>query len=147
MRETDTMDTFVDSSWYYMRYIDPKNNKEMFDVSSAKKMLPVDLYIGGKEHGKFLHIVFCCFSFSSFTAVLHLYYARFISHFLYSLGLVPEREPFKRLLVQGMVMGRSYRVKGTGQYLTEDQVEILGENKDVKYCKLFIIKCFAASKV
>lgn len=108
-RETDTMDTFVDSSWYFLRYIDPKNSKEMFDVNKAMKMTPVDLYIGGKEH-----------------AVLHLYYARFISHFLHSLGLLPEREPFKRLLVQGMVMGRSYRIKGTGQYLPENQVNVIG---------------------
>lgn len=61
-----------------------------------------------------------------FVAVLHLYYARFISHFLYSLGLLPEREPFKRLLVQGMVMGKSYRIKGTGQYVPESQVKIIG---------------------
>lgn len=108
-RETDTMDTFVDSSWYYLRYLDPKNNKSMFDVNKAKKMMPVDLYIGGKEH-----------------AVLHLYYARFISHFLYSQGLLPEREPFKRLLVQGMVMGRSYRVKGTGRYVNESQIKVIG---------------------
>lgn len=63
-----------------------------------------------------------------FSAVLHLYYARFVSHFLHSQGLLPEREPFKRLLVQGMVMGRSYRIKGTGQYLPEDKVNILGAN-------------------
>ncbi|KAJ8954021.1 hypothetical protein NQ318_004314 [Aromia moschata] len=96
-RETDTMDTFVDSSWYYLRYLDPRNTGEMFDKEKAMRLMPVDLYIGGKEH-----------------AVLHLYYARFIAHFLYSLGLLPEREPFKRFLVQGMVMGRTYRIKGTG---------------------------------
>ncbi|XP_066156838.1 probable leucine--tRNA ligase, mitochondrial isoform X2 [Euwallacea fornicatus] len=111
-RETDTMDTFVDSSWYYLRYLDPNNNKEMFDRAQAFRMTPVDLYIGGKEH-----------------AVLHLYYARFISHFLHSLGLLPEREPFRRLLVQGMVMGRSYRIKGSGQYLREDEVEVLDLKK------------------
>lgn len=128
-RETDTMDTFVDSSWYYLRYLDPNNSKEMFDVEKAKKMVPVDLYIGGKEHGKFIESDTTFYSYNYVhvvLAVLHLYYARFISHFLYSLGMLPEREPFKRLLVQGMVMGRSYRVKGSGRYLKEDQVEIVG---------------------
>lgn len=108
-RETDTMDTFVDSSWYYLRYLDPKNNEEIFSKRKSYDLMPVDLYVGGKEH-----------------AVLHLYYARFISHFLHSLNLLPEREPFKRLLVQGMVMGRSYRIKGTGRYVTENEVKVLG---------------------
>ncbi|KAL7306946.1 hypothetical protein TKK_0000704 [Trichogramma kaykai] len=103
-RETDTMDTFVDSSWYFMRYIDPKNTEEMFSKELASRYLPVDLYIGGKEH-----------------ATLHLYYARFISHFLYSLGMLPTREPFKQLLVQGMVMGQSYSTRD-GKYLKADQV-------------------------
>ncbi|KAJ6647423.1 putative leucine--tRNA ligase, mitochondrial [Pseudolycoriella hygida] len=105
-RESDTMDTFVDSSWYFLRYLDSKNGQEMFDKRMAKCM-PVDLYIGGKEH-----------------AVLHLYYARFMNHFLHRIGLVPEPEPFKRLLVQGMVMGQSYRVKETGKYLKECDVKI-----------------------
>ncbi|OXU31011.1 hypothetical protein TSAR_014188 [Trichomalopsis sarcophagae] len=103
-RETDTMDTFVDSSWYFMRYIDPKNTKEMFSKEEAFKSLPVDLYIGGKEH-----------------ASLHLYYARFVNHFLHHLGLVPTREPFRQLLVQGMVMGQSYSTK-EGRYLRPSEV-------------------------
>lgn len=104
-QETDTMDTFVDSSWYYLRYLDAENEGKIFNEDLIKKFMPVDLYVGGKEH-----------------AVLHLYYARFMNHFLHSLGLVPYSEPFKRLLVQGMVMGRSYRLKGTGKYLKESEV-------------------------
>uniref|UniRef100_A0A1B0D600 leucine--tRNA ligase n=1 Tax=Phlebotomus papatasi TaxID=29031 RepID=A0A1B0D600_PHLPP len=112
-REKDTMDTFVDSSWYFLRFLDAKNNDEIFRKDLARKTMPVDLYIGGKEH-----------------AVLHLYYARFMNHFLHSIGLVPQSEPFRRLLVQGMVMGRSFRVKGTGKYLPESEVEILDEKRN-----------------
>lgn len=116
-RETDTMDTFVDSSWYFLRYLDPQNNREMFDKNLAHEIMPVDLYIGGKEH-----------------AELHLYYARFINHFLHSLKLVPEKEPFQRLLTQGMVMGRSFRVKDTGKYISEEEVKIvdLKKNKGIE---------------
>lgn len=113
VRESDTMDTFVDSSWYYLRYLDAANNKEIFDKNIAAQAMPVDLYIGGKEH-----------------AVLHLYYARFINHFLYSQGLVPCSEPFSRLLVQGMVMGRSFRVKGSGRYVQENEVDITNAKKN-----------------
>ncbi|XP_050440263.1 leucine--tRNA ligase, mitochondrial [Adelges cooleyi] len=104
-RETDTMDTFVDSSWYYLRYLDPKNENLIFNESLAHKMMPIDIYVGGKEH-----------------AVLHLYYARFFNYFLHSIGLVPEPEPFKNLLVQGMVMGQSFKDKISGLYLKQDQV-------------------------
>lgn len=112
-RETDTMDTFVDSAWYFLRFTDPKNEKEIFSKEKVNKISPVDLYIGGKEH-----------------AVLHMYYARFIMHFLHSLKLVPQREPFKRLLVQGMVMGRSYRVKESGKYVPESEVKIIDLKKN-----------------
>ncbi|XP_075216257.1 leucyl-tRNA synthetase, mitochondrial [Lycorma delicatula] len=104
-RETDTMDTFVDSSWYYLRYIDPRNDVEPFNKELVNKLYPVDVYVGGKEH-----------------AVLHLYYARFMAHFLHSIGWIKEKEPFKRMLVQGMVMGKTYRVKGSGKYLKQDEV-------------------------
>lgn len=108
-RETDTMDTFVDSSWYFLRYLDSQNSKEIVSAE-ASNLMPVDLYIGGKEH-----------------AIMHLYYARFISHFLYSIGLVPCREPFVNLLTQGMVMGRSYRLTNTGRYLRPDEVDFSGK--------------------
>jgi len=107
------MDTFVDSSWYYLRYLDAQNSERIFDPTLANKFMPVDLYIGGKEH-----------------AVLHLYYARFMNHFLHSCGLSPTSEPFSRLLVQGMVMGRSFRVKGSGRYVPESEVEIVNAKKN-----------------
>lgn len=86
-RETDTMDTFFDSSWYFMRFTDPKNTEEAFSKELADKFLPVDQYIGGIEH-----------------AILHLLYARFFTKVLRDLGLTSVREPFKRLLTQGMVL-------------------------------------------
>ncbi|KFB37367.1 hypothetical protein ZHAS_00004663 [Anopheles sinensis] len=112
-RESDTMDTFVDSSWYFLRFIDPRKRDAMFDRSLAHRLMPVDLYVGGKEH-----------------AVLHLYYARFVAHYLHSKGLLPSPEPFKRLLVQGMVMGRSYRVASSGKYVPAAEVEILDEKNN-----------------
>ena len=85
-RETDTMDTFVDSSWYYFRFADPNNDGEIFDPSMPAYWMPVDQYIGGIEH-----------------AVLHLLYARFITKFLYDQGLSTVEEPFARLFTQGMI--------------------------------------------
>uniref|UniRef100_A0A0B7AFM5 leucine--tRNA ligase n=1 Tax=Arion vulgaris TaxID=1028688 RepID=A0A0B7AFM5_9EUPU len=108
-RETDTMDTFVDSTWYFLRYLDPHNKTMPFDPQVANKLMPVDLYIGGKEH-----------------AVLHLYFARFVCHFLHSLGYLTMKEPFKNLLTQGMIKGESYRVKTSGKYLPRDQVDLSG---------------------
>ena len=98
-RDLDTMDTFFDSSWYYMRYLDNRNSDEIFDINIAKQFPQVDLYIGGVEH-----------------AVMHLLYARFIHRVLYDLGLVSNREPFKKLLTQGMVLANSYYSKKDGKY-------------------------------
>lgn len=112
VRETDTMDTFVDSSWYFLRYLDPKNPMLPFSKEIINNNMPVDLYVGGKEH-----------------AVLHLYYARFMNHFLHSIGKVSEREPFKRLLVQGMVKGKTFKIKQCGKYIHESKVKIIDEKK------------------
>uniref|UniRef100_A0AAZ3Q3M9 leucine--tRNA ligase n=1 Tax=Oncorhynchus tshawytscha TaxID=74940 RepID=A0AAZ3Q3M9_ONCTS len=109
-RETDTMDTFVDSSWYYFRYTDPHNQDRPFERSLADHWLPVDVYIGGKEH-----------------AVMHLYYARFLSHFCRDQGLVGHREPFKKLLVQGLIKGQTFRAADSGQYLKRDHIDFTGE--------------------
>lgn len=105
-RETDTMDTFVDSAWYYFRYTDPHNSERPFDRSLADQWMPVDVYIGGKEH-----------------AVMHLYYARFLSHFCKDQGLVSHKEPFKKLLVQGLIKGQTFRVAESGQYLKKEHID------------------------
>lgn len=85
-RETDTMDTFVDSSWYFLRFISPKEEKAPFISKDVNEFLPVDLYIGGIEH-----------------AILHLLYSRFFTYVLYDLGLVNFQEPFQQLFTQGMI--------------------------------------------
>ncbi len=85
-RDTDTMDTFVESSWYYLRYCSPRFDKGMFDPDEVKYWAPVDQYIGGVEH-----------------AVLHLLYSRYFMRVLHSLGMIDFKEPFTRLLTQGMV--------------------------------------------
>ena len=94
-RETDTMDTFVDSSWYYMRYCDPKNGQAMV-ADGADYWMPMDQYIGGIEH-----------------AILHLLYARFWTKVMRDMGLVKVDEPFTRLLTQGMVLNESFARTGT----------------------------------
>ncbi|XP_060936940.1 probable leucine--tRNA ligase, mitochondrial [Limanda limanda] len=105
-RETDTMDTFVDSAWYYFRYTDPQNTDRPFDRRHADHWLPVDVYIGGKEH-----------------AVMHLYYARFLCHFCQDQSLVAHREPFRKLLVQGLIKGQTFKQADSGQYLKREEID------------------------
>lgn len=110
-RDTDTMDTFVDSSWYFLRFPDAHNELEPFSRDSASMMLPVDTYVGGVEH-----------------AILHLLYARFIHKFLVSEGLIPShgryREPFSQLIAQGMVHGRTLSHPDTGRFLLPQEVSV-----------------------
>jgi leucyl-tRNA synthetase len=120
-RDTDTMDTFVDSSWYFMRFADPQNNETPFSADAANELLPVDLYVGGVEH-----------------AILHLLYARFISKFLAKTGLWPaglseevRGEPFTQLLTQGMVHGRTYTEPSTGRFLRPEEVSLLIPSKPI----------------
>ncbi|SJZ79421.1 leucyl-tRNA synthetase [Pilibacter termitis] len=109
-RETNTMPQWAGSSWYYLRYIDPKNKEKLADSEKLKRWLPVDVYIGGAEH-----------------AVLHLLYARFWHKFLYDIGVVPTKEPFQKLFNQGMILGVSYR-DSRGALVPNDKVEKQGES-------------------
>jgi len=104
-RETNTMPQWAGSSWYYLRYIDPKNDTALADSELLKEWLPVDIYVGGAEH-----------------AVLHLLYARFWHKFLYDLDIVPTKEPFQKLYNQGMILGSSYR-DSRGALVATDKVE------------------------
>ena len=105
VRETNTMPQWAGSCWYYLRYIDPLNDNAFADPELLKKWLPVDLYVGGAEH-----------------AVLHLLYARFWHKVLFDLGLVPTKEPFQRLVNQGMILGMAYKTK-RGVLIPMDQIE------------------------
>ena len=88
IRETNTMPQWAGSCWYYLRFIDPTNNEKGWDLDKEKYWMPVDLYVGGVEH-----------------AVLHLLYARFWHKVLFDLGLVSTKEPFQKLVNQGMILG------------------------------------------
>src|SRR5205814_3015690 len=109
-RETDTMDTFVDSSWYFLRYCSPTFDGGMFERAAADYWMPVDIYIGGIEH-----------------AVLHLLYARFWTKAMRDMGLIKIDEPFANLLTQGMVLNHIYSRrtgKGAVEYFAPDEVDV-----------------------
>jgi leucyl-tRNA synthetase len=114
-RETDTMDTFVESSWYYARYASPQCTTGMVDKAAAQKWLPVDQYIGGIEH-----------------AILHLLYARFFHKLMRDEGLVQGDEPFKNLLTQGMVIAPTfYREEASGkkQWINPAEVDVVNDDR------------------
>ena len=110
-RETNTMPQWAGSCWYYLRYIDPKNDEQIFDPAKEQYWMPVDLYIGGAEH-----------------AVLHLLYSRFWHKVLYDLGVVSTDEPFMKLFNQGMILAFAYETS-TGSKVSSDLVE----ERDGKY--------------
>ena len=109
-RETNTMPQWAGSCWYYLRYLDAKNNNKIFDEEAERYWMPVDIYVGGAEH-----------------AVLHLLYARFWHHVLYDLGVVSTAEPFKKLINQGMILGEDNQKmsKSRGNVINPD--ELIGQ--------------------
>ncbi|MDC3418265.1 leucine--tRNA ligase [Aquibacillus salsiterrae] len=106
-RETNTMPQWAGSCWYFLRFIDPRNEDQLADPEYLKKWLPVDVYIGGAEH-----------------AVLHLLYARFWHKFLYDIGVVPTKEPFQKLFNQGMILGENNEKmsKSKGNVVNPDDI-------------------------
>ena len=117
-RETNTMPQWAGSCWYYLRYLDPNNEESFANENKIKYWMPVDLYIGGAEH-----------------AVLHLLYSRFWHKVLYDLGHVNTSEPFKKLVNQGMILGRSnfiYRIKNTNKFVSHNL------RKKYEYTKLHV---------
>jgi leucyl-tRNA synthetase len=117
-RETDTMDTFVESSWYYERYCSPDCNTAMFDRKAVDYWMPVDQYIGGVEH-----------------AILHLLYSRYYTRVLYDFGLVKYKEPFTRLLTQGMVCKETVSCPEHG-FLLPEEINGAGEEQRCRECGL-----------
>ncbi|MGR0320429.1 leucine--tRNA ligase [Agromyces sp. ZXT2-3] len=112
-RDSDTMDTFVDSSWYYLRYLDPNDDTKAFDPAEAEKWMPVDQYVGGVEH-----------------AILHLLYSRFVTKVLFDLGYLGFTEPFTSLLNQGMVIMDGTKMSKSKGNLVEFASELSAHGAD-----------------
>ena len=119
-RETDTMDTFVDSSWYFYRYCDPKNDCAPFDSNKIAYWFPIDQYIGGVEH-----------------AILHLIYSRFFTKFMRDIGMVKNNEPVARMFTQGMVIAEGTKMsKSKGNVVGGDAV---AERYGADTARLFVL--------
>ena len=123
-RESDTMDTFVDSSWYFYRYCDPKNSTAPFDSAKTQKWFPIDQYIGGVTH-----------------AILHLIYSRFFTKVMRDLGLITNDEPVTNLFTQGMVLGSDGSAMSKSKGNVVDPEEMVGRY-GADTCRLFVL--FAA---
>ena len=111
----DTLDTFMDSSWYYLRYLDPHNTDSLACEKRLREWLPVDIYVGGMEH-----------------AIMHLLYARFVHKVIcdsYGIKDASLREPFRELIVQGLVKGKTYKLKDSGKYVSETDAQNYDENE------------------
>ena len=133
--EYNTMPSWAGSSWYFLRYMDPKNDNEFVSKDKVEYWKNVDLYIGGSEH-----------------ATGHLLYARFWTKFLYDLDFIPFDEPFQKMINQGMILGRSnfvYRIKDTNTFVTasqKDQFDVVSLHIDIKYVNNDILDIESASK-
>ena len=120
-RETDTLDTFVDSSWYFLRYIDPENEKEFSSMEKQKIWMPVDFYSGGAEH-----------------TTMHLLYSRFWHKALFDLGLVKDKEPYKRRLNRGIILGVD------GNKMSKSKGNVIDPDEVVEYVGADVVRGYLA---
>jgi len=127
-RESDTMDTFVDSSWYFYRYCDPKNNAAPFDSANVNRWFPIDQYIGGVTH-----------------AILHLIYSRFFTKVMRDLGMIANDEPATNLFTQGMVLGADGSAMSKSKGNVVDPEEMVGKY-GADTCRLFVLFANAPEK-
>ena len=127
-RESDTMDTFVDSSWYFYRYCDPKNDAAPFDSAQIKRWFPIDQYIGGVTH-----------------AILHLIYSRFFTKVMRDLGMISNDEPATNLFTQGMVLGSDGSAMSKSKGNVVDPEEMVGKY-GADTCRLFVLFANAPEK-